>query len=162
MTTILISVATGLVAGVVATLVLIRLVAPRLMIQQDASALSHDQAVEALLAAAATKGWKVPTVHRLDDTLRKAGFEVRAATVVELCRADYAAQILADETSRAISSMMPCRVAVYETANGSVVVSRMNTALMSRLFGGLIQRVMARASADSEEILGAVLTRRAS
>ena len=162
MSTVLISAIAGAATGVLVTLILVRVVAPRLMIQQDPSSLSHEQAVQALLAAAEAKDWKVPTVHRLDDTLRKAGFEVRAATVIELCRPDYAAQILADEASRSISSMMPCRVAVCETADGTVVVSRMNTSLMSRLFGGLIQRVMARASADSEEIVGAALAQRAS
>jgi uncharacterized protein (DUF302 family) len=52
---------------------------------------------------------------------------------------------------------MPCRIAVYQKADGSVVVSRMNTGLMSKIFGGLVTEVMAQASADSERIITSVL-----
>lgn len=53
--------------------------------------------------------------------------------------------------------MMPCRLSVYETSDGKVIISRMNTGLVSKVFGGLVTEVMAQASAENEQILSAVL-----
>ena len=53
--------------------------------------------------------------------------------------------------------MMPCRVSVYETSDGRVVVSRMNTGLISKIFGGVVTRAMAQATAETEVIYSNVL-----
>jgi len=147
----------GFALGAVVAAAALTLAAPRLMIQEDRSPHGHAETVRRLVAAAEARDWKVPTVHELDDSMRKAGHEVAPATVVELCRPDYAVQILREDRPRMVTSLMPCRLAVYRTADGGVVVSRMNTALMSRLFGGLVTRVMAGASADSDAIVAEVL-----
>ncbi len=78
-------------------------------------------------------------------------------TVIELCNVDLAGDILTGDENRIVSSMMPCRVAVYETSDGSVIVSRMNTGLMSSVFGGKVQEVMAMATDQTELILGSVI-----
>lgn len=80
-------------------------------------------------------------------------------TVIELCKVDLAGEILTGDDSRVVSSLMPCRVAVYETGDGRVVVSRMNTGMMSKLFGGDIERLMAQATSETEEIFASVLPR---
>ncbi len=49
--------------------------------------------------------------------------------------------------------MMPCRVAVYENADGSVTISRLNSTAMSKLFGGVIEEAMSEAAAQNEDIL---------
>ena len=69
-----------------------------------------------------------------------------------MCRPDLAATILAEDDARLVSSLMPCRVAVYETSNGDVILSRMNTALMSKMFGGLVTEMMSEATAQTEQI----------
>ena len=51
---------------------------------------------------------------------------------------------------------MPCRVAVYKSADGSTMISRMNTTLMSKLFGGIVEEVMSEASAESEAMFATV------
>jgi uncharacterized protein (DUF302 family) len=94
--------------------------------------------------------------------MEKAGFSVEKASVIELCRPDYAVKLLEQDDTRSITSLMPCRIAVYQKADGSVIVSRMNTGLMSKIFGGLVTEVMAQASADSERIITSVLAPAAS
>ncbi len=39
--------------------------------------------------------------------------------------------------------MMPCKIAVYEKADGSVALGTMNAGLLGRLFGGVVSEVMA-------------------
>ena len=154
MTLILIA-AAGLAAGILLTTVALVVVAPRLMVVESPTSLGFEEAVQAITEAAAARGWKVPTVHRIDQTLAAAGYTVEPAAVVELCRPDYAEQILRSDSDRVVTSFMPCRISVYRTSDGRVVISRMRSGLVARLFGGTVARVMAAAAADSELILAA-------
>ena len=84
-------------------------------------------------------------------------FDVTPVTVIELCKVDLGGDILSSDESRVVSSMMPCRVAVYEDEEGRVIVSRMNTGLVSKLFGGNIATIMADATSETELIVSSVL-----
>jgi uncharacterized protein (DUF302 family) len=148
--------AAGILIGIAVVLFALRAFAPHVMIRRDEVTLSQDRAVEAILEAAAARGWSVPTVHHLHESSREVGREIPAATVIELCRPDYAAGLLASDDARAVSAMLPCRLAVYETTGGAVVIARMNVAFMGRLFGGPAQKVMTRASVASEEIVASL------
>ena len=59
--------------------------------------------------------------------------------IVELCKADYAKDVL--ETNPEVSTLMPCAFGVYER-DGKVYVTGLNTGLMGKLMGGNIARVM--------------------
>jgi uncharacterized protein (DUF302 family) len=146
-------VAPGVLIGIVLALVAVRIFASQVMLRRSVIALPQDRAVEAILEAAAARGWSVPTVHHLSEGLDEAGRRRPAATVVELCRPDYAAGLLEGDEARAVTAMMPCRLSVYETSRGTVVISRMNVAFMGWLFGGRAREVMARASRASEELV---------
>ena len=53
---------------------------------------------------------------------------------------------------------MPCAISVWEGANGEVHVSKMNTGLMGKLFGGNIARIMGgRVAKDEKAILAPVV-----
>ena len=49
--------------------------------------------------------------------------------------------------------MIPCRISVYETSDGEVIISRMNTDLISKVFSGTVTEVMTRATAGNEKML---------
>jgi uncharacterized protein (DUF302 family) len=149
--------AAGFLIGAASVAIMVVTLAPKMMIVEDASAFDFEKTIATLVNTATSQGWSVPTVHHIHNSVSKAGLKVPATSVVELCKPDLAAQILNDEPSRVVSSMMPCRIAVYQGADGRVTVSRMNTGLVSRLFGGLIAKVMARATSESEVIIASVL-----
>ena len=156
-TKIVLASAGGFVLGALLTAVIGVKAAPSLMIQESVSAYSFEETVERIETEALDAGWKVPAIHMLSQSVAAGGFDVTPVAVIELCKVELAGQILSGDESRVVSSMMPCRVAVYQTANGEVIVSRMNTELVSRLFGGDIQSVMAEATGETEVILGSVL-----
>lgn len=131
-----------------------------LMIVEDQSVLDFDTTVAAITAGAESAGWKVPAVHPISKSVTQAGFDVGRLTVIELCKADLAGKILTEGGDLRVASMMPCRVAVYEKSDGSVILSRMNSTLMSKLFGGVIATTMAEAAAQNEQIFSAVLETR--
>jgi uncharacterized protein (DUF302 family) len=150
--------AIGLLLGIVLTALVGTYLAPSMMIDENLSSYSFDETIERIETAAEENGWKVPAVHIISNSVASGGYEVAPVAVIELCKVDLAGQILSEDESRVVSSMMPCRVSIYETSNGDVVVSRMNTALVSKLFGGNIQSLMATATAETEVILNSVIS----
>jgi uncharacterized protein (DUF302 family) len=81
-------------------------------------------------------------------------FEPRV-NIIQLCKAPYAKQVLT--TDRHVASMMPCSIAVWEDDAGQVHVSKMNTGLMGKMFGGTIAEVMGgKVAAEEARMLAAV------
>ncbi len=147
----------GVVIGVVLTALVGFLSAPTAMITETPSTMSYQETVDTIIATAEEMNWKIPATHEIHNSVSRGGYDVDKVTVIELCNVDLAGEILTGDDNRIVSSMMPCRVAVYETSNGEVIVSRMNTGLMSSVFGGKVQSVMAEATNQTEIILGSVL-----
>lgn len=147
----------GLIIGAVLMGVIIYSAAPGLMILEDESKYNFEESVAMIQDEAAKLGWKIPTVHDLQATMKKFGKDVNKVYVFELCHPDHAYKILSRDAERIVSSMMPCRVSVYERSDGKVYVSRMNSKLLGGMFGGVVSEVMADASQESEEILKPIL-----
>ncbi len=147
----------GMLMGAVFMAVFGFLRAPNAMITESESNLSHDETVATIIANAEEIGWKVPATHEIHNSVAQGGWDVEKVTVIELCNVDLAGDILTGDENRIVSSMMPCRVAVYETSDGRVIVSRMNTGLMSSVFGGKVQSVMAMATDQTESIVSSVI-----
>ncbi|MCK5842722.1 MAG: DUF302 domain-containing protein [Candidatus Sabulitectum sp.] len=147
----------GVVLGAILMGVFGFLSAPSAMITENESNFSHEETVEMIIANAEELDWKVPATHEIHNSVASGGYDVEKVTVIELCNVDLAGEILTGDENRIVSSLMPCRVAVYETSDGRVIVSRMNTGLMSSVFGGKVQEVMAMATDQTEIIIGSVI-----
>ncbi|MEN8208628.1 MAG: DUF302 domain-containing protein [Candidatus Fermentibacteria bacterium] len=147
----------GFVAGVLLVGIIGISMAPGMMINENESIYSFEETVERIQAEAIEAGWKVPAIHEINNSVASGGFDVPPVTVIELCKVDLAGTILSESDSRVVSSMMPCRVSVYVDDDGNVIVSRMNTGLVSKLFGGDVATTMAAATDDTERILNSVL-----
>lgn len=128
-----------------------------LMVVETESPHDFQKTIELINVEAKKLDWKVPKIYRLCDSLRKDGYEIRPVAVVELCKPEYAAALLSHDATRLVSSFMPCRISVYERSDGSVVVSRMNTGLISRLFRGRVAEVMAVATEETQTLIDRVL-----
>ncbi|MCG6961970.1 MAG: DUF302 domain-containing protein [Acidobacteria bacterium] len=159
-TELLVAAVAGVTLGLAGAALALRLLARHLLIVEKASPLGFDETVEGIVKEAEKSGWRVPIVHQLHGSAQEAsGHLLLPASVIELSRPDYAAVVLGNDGGRMASSLMPCRVAVYMTADGEVTVSRANTRLLRRMFGGVVSRVMGQATADAEQFVGSALTR---
>jgi uncharacterized protein (DUF302 family) len=147
----------GFVLGIGLTVGVIMAMAPGMMIFEDVSPYSFEETVTKLEASTKKQGWSIPAVHDLQKSMKKFGKDVRPVKVFELCHPDHAGKILAADSERIVSSLMPCRVAVYERADGKTHISRMNSGMMAGMFGGLIAEVMADAAAENEQILKPII-----
>lgn len=147
----LLSVAGGLVAGVLLMSIALYLLAPGMMLTEQRSPLSLDETTAALEKAATEAGWVVSSIARIDRSVREhGGPEVAPVRLVNLCHADHAGRILQDDSARVVSVMMPCTISVYEKSDGSVWIASMNPGLVGKLFGGVISEVMAGPVAEQQ------------
>lgn len=98
-------------------------------------------------------GWKVLMVHDLQETMKKNGREVLPVKVMEICNPVLAYGILSKDESREISPMLPCRLSVYEKADGKTYISRMNAPAFASMIGGEAAKTMNEAFANVEEFI---------
>ena len=152
---------TGIISfifGVLLTGIVIYQVAPGMMILENESKFSSfDETVAKFEESVKEHNWKIPTTHDLQKTMAKFGKDVRAVKVIELCHPDHAGKILEKSDERIVSSLMPCRIAIYEKSDGKIYISRMNSGMMASTMDGVIPEVMKEAAAENEEILKAIL-----
>ncbi len=149
--------AIGLVAGILITLFITYKAAPGMMLKEAQSKYDFEQSVDVFQQTALDMGWSIPTVHDLKETMNKFGYDVRNVKVFELCHPEHAILILEQDQERVVSSMMPCRVSIYEKSDGNTYVSWMNTSLMGNMMGGIVADVMGVASAESEAMIAAII-----
>ena len=144
----------GLLTGALATAVGVTVTAPGLMLKERSSPLGLEETVAAITNKAVAAGWVVSSVMPLDQSVKKHGGDPgRHVRLVNLCQAQHASAILLDDKARVATTLMPCTISVYETADG-VRIGSMNAGLMGRMFGGTIARIMAGpVAADQEKFL---------
>lgn len=147
----------GFIFGVLATLFMIWNMAPGIMMREDVAKYNFETSVARFQATVKKLGWSIPAVHDLQKTMKKFGHDVRKVKVFELCHPDHAFRILKQDDERIVSSLMPCRVALYQKSDGKTYISRMNTGLMGKMMSGIIPEVMGHASKESEIIINSVL-----
>jgi uncharacterized protein (DUF302 family) len=147
----------GIVLGIFVTFMVIYMSAQSVMMNEEKLRYNFEDAVELFEKTTLEKGWKIPAVHDLQATMTKFGKEVRKIKVFELCHPEHAYEILSRDKERIVSSLMPCRVSIYEKSDGKVYISWMNTGLMGKMMEGVVPEVMEAASRESEEIIFTLL-----
>ena len=147
----------GLIVGAFLMGIIVYNKAPSLMLLEDESKYGFEESVEKFKKGVKENGWKIPKVHDLQKTMAKYGKDVRKVQVFEICHPEHAYKILSRDGERVVTSLMPCRVAIYERSDGRVYVSRMNSGLMGKMMSGIIPEVMGQASRESEIITNAII-----
>lgn len=153
MKNLLIAVIAGLIVGGIITGFALFKMSPGMMLMEDRSPHDFNTTVQKFEMAVKNQGWKIPAVHDLQATMHSFGKTVGPVKVYELCHPDHAEKILRESEERIVSTMMPCRVAIYEKADGNVYISRMNSKLMANAMGGIVKNVMSEAFAENEMMI---------
>lgn len=143
----------ALLVGAIATGGLLYAAAPDLMMLEDESKYGFEETVEKFEKEVKEAGWKVAGLHDMKEILDGFGYDVDNIKIYELCSSKYSALILEEDDERIVSPLMPCRVAIYEKSDGKTYITRMNSTLMAKPFGGLIDDVMQDAAGETEIIL---------
>jgi uncharacterized protein (DUF302 family) len=142
----------GFVVGVLLCGVIAFTAMPSLMIVTRQSKLGFNETVAALEKRIGEHGWAIQGGQPIDmnQSMAKHGVTFKPRVkLVKLCKAEYAKDALT--TDRHISTMMPCTFSVWESDDGKVYLSKMNLALMAKMFGGNIAKVMGKKVVHDEE-----------
>ncbi|HBG25038.1 MAG: hypothetical protein A2X17_03935 [Bacteroidetes bacterium GWF2_41_61] len=123
------------------------------MFIENTSKYDFTETAQRLNDAVLAGGWTLLAIHDLKETLHKKGFEVLPVRVFEVCKGSLSVKMLERDKERLFSSLMPCRVSVYETSQGVTKISRLNAAIMAKEFGGIVEEVMGDAFEQMEKIL---------
>ena len=120
------------------------------------SLFGFNETVELLVTAATDRDWANPATHDLQSSLAKAGKSVRPVKVIEICKPAYSGVMLEKSDERIVSVMMPCRISIYEKADGKIYVSTINGKLFASGMPESIQDVMIAAAEEVDEIVRTV------
>ncbi len=152
-----IGIITGVLAGLLLGWLIALLIMPKLLFKETESTLGFDATVSRVQEQIDAKGWKTPIVHDLQATMKKFNLDVRSVKVFEICHPDHSYNILKESDERIVSSMMPCRISVYEKEDGSVWISRMNSGMVAKPMDRIIRKTMSAAAKDVETIIAEVM-----
>ena len=128
----------------------------RLIIEQQ-SPFDVATTVEKLIEAATKMEWQNPALHDLQQSLAKSGKTVRPVKVIEICKPQYSGKMLELSDERIVSVMMPCRISVYEKADGKTYISLLNMKAMAAEMPASIAEAVKGASDESFEIVKSVI-----
>lgn len=124
---------------------------------EDTSPKAMVPTIEAFRTAVSAAGWSVLGITNMTGILAERGFAVRPVLVFDVCSSRYSGDLLSNDATLFVSSMMPCSVAIYQTSAGKVVISRMNSAAMGGMIGGHAGDVVSKSGQEMEEIIKATL-----
>ncbi len=144
---------TGLFSGIIIIGLFLAVVLPRMLFTVNESKYDFDKTVEIITEQAQANKWNMPHQYDLQQTMAKHGFEVSPVRVFSLCKPDIAVRILGSDSDRHLSVLMPCRISVYQKADGKTYISRMNAGLFARLIGGKASGAMHDAGEGVEAFL---------
>lgn len=113
--------------------------------------------VKAFRAAVEEAGWSILGVTNMAGILSERGFTLHPVLVFDACSGRYSSDLLSRDETRFVASMIPCRVAIYQTSTGKVIISRMNSVAMAGMVGGHAGDVIRKSGEEMELIIQATL-----
>ena len=127
------------------------------MMLENQSKKNFNETIEWIDSVATENKWKVIALHNLQEAMNKNGYEVLPVKVFAICQPHHAYKVLGKDDERIVSSMMPCRISVYEKSDGKTYISRMNTSIMASSFEGVVKDVMVSTSEEIEVMIKPLL-----
>jgi len=133
---------------------------PPAMFLEDTSPKALVPTVEAFKEAVKAGGWSILGVTNMAGILSERGFTLHPVLVFDACSGKYSSELLARDETRFVASMIPCRVAIYQTSTGKVIISRMNSVAMSGMVGHpAAAAVIKKSGEEMEQIIQATIKR---
>ncbi len=117
---------------------------PGLMITEVPSPLGFEETIAKVKSNAKEMGWKVPKSWKINfqKNLQKVvKVDVGPNQVMGMCEPQAAADILIHDELKQLSVMMPCKIAVYQKADGKTYISIMNMNLLGTAFGDVVKGI---------------------
>lgn len=152
---IIVSLIFGFLLGIILSGIIFSVSSGEMMVKEIKSPYDFDKTVELLTARINQKaGWRVTSIIDQDKAVTEnGGFPIGKYKIIQYCSGSNSAEMLKADNRKKMGVLMPKTFAVYEKLDGQVFVSTMNGAVMGKLFGGDIERIIENVSLDVEGMI---------
>ena len=123
------------------------------LVIEKVSPWNFEKTVELLAAESEKRNWTIPAIHDLQQSLAKAGQEVRPVKVLEICKPDYSGKMLEKNDERIVSVIMPCRISIYLKEDNKTYVAWIDGAGLTAGLPEKVRMVMRAAADEVKEIV---------
>ena len=149
----------GIGTGILLVILFIKLFFFRIFFIEYKSPFPFIDTCDALREEAEKYNWKVPMVHDLQETMLKWGKKTSQIRIYEFCKPEFADEILSHDAEKLASSLMPCRIAVFERKDENTYLSLMHPKLLTFFAGGRISHTMKSAAREMDAIIRKALNK---
>lgn len=129
----------------------------KMMFIESPSKYEFEKTVYQLKLSLENNGWVVSAPHDMQEHYKEQGFKTGKLTTMEICKPQYAVDIIDKDKNLRMLPMMPMRVGVYEKSDGKTYVSRMKLKMMKNMTGGAIKQSMKIGARDLEKALQEII-----
>ena len=145
----------GFIAGIIFSGVVINISSGEMMVKEMRSPYDFEKTVSVMSDRINGKeGWHVTGIIDQNEELAlNGGYDIGNFKIIKYCSGKYSADMLSADERKKIGNMMPKTFAVYEKSDGQVYVSTMNGAVMGKIFGGEIERIIEEVSLEVEDMM---------
>jgi len=67
--------------------------------------------------------------------------------------------VLSKDENRFVTPLMPCRVSIYQTSQGKVIIARLNVKSVAPMFSPELAEIMMKSSGEIEAIIAKTISR---
>ena len=145
----------GFIGGIIFSGIALSVSSGEMMVVEIKSPYDFDKTVNVMAARINSKeGWHVTDIiDQNEETIENGGFAIGNFNIIKYCSGKYSAEMLQADERKKIGNMMPKSFAVYEKSDGQVYVSTMNGAVMGKIFGGEVERIIEEVSLEVEDMM---------
>lgn len=131
---------------------------PQMFLQTE-SPKSLPKTVQIFKEEVSAAGWSILNTTNMAGILSTKGYTLDPILIFDVCSGKYSARILAKDEYRFVTPLMPCRMSIYQTSKGKVIISRLNAKSMTPMFSGELADIMMKSSEELEEIIKKTISR---
>ena len=145
----------GFIAGIIFSGVVVNISSGEMMVKEFRSPYDFEKTVSVMSDRINGKeGWHVTgVIDQNQEAIMNGGYSIGNFKIIKYCSGKYSADMLIADERKKIGNMMPKTFAVYEKSDGQVYVSTMNGAVMGKIFGGEIERIIEEVSLEVEDMM---------
>jgi uncharacterized protein (DUF302 family) len=145
----------GLILGIFITGIFLSISVDNMMVKEIDSPYDFDKTVDVLSKRINTKSpWHVTEIiDQNEEIVNGGGQAIGKMKIIKYCHGPYSSKMLIADERKMMGNMMPKSFAVYEKSDGRVYISTMNGAVMGKIFGGEIEKIIEDVGLEVEDIL---------
>ncbi len=152
---VIVSLIFGFILGIIFTGIAVNISSGKMMVKEIKSPYDFDKTVEVLSDRINNlEGWHVTgIIDQSKEVAENGGFPVGHYKIIKYCSGSFSARMLQADDRKFMGTMMPKSFSVYQKSDGQVYVATFNGAILGKIFGGEVEKIIEEVSLDVEKMM---------